>query len=83
MMNYLKKVHPYPSFVVVHTHSADPEHSALIEPFLGFEDLDGPSLQLHHSGIVHEYTFRWIRGSAEAGKGQIRYGDGREPLGRI
>jgi hypothetical protein len=68
MMSYIRRINPYNSFIVVHTHSADPGHSALISPFLGFEDLDGPSLQLYTSSIVHEYTRKWIDRSAEAGK---------------
>lgn len=68
MMSYIRKTNPYNSFIVVHTHSADPEHSKLIEPFLGFSDLDGPSLQLHHPFIVHEYTRKWISLSAAASK---------------
>lgn len=68
MMSYLKEINPYNSFVVVHTHAADPVHSELIEPFLGFEDLDGPSLQLHRPQIVHDYTKHWIQASSGSGK---------------
>ena len=66
MMSYIRKINPYESFIVVHTHAADPDHSKLIEPFLGFGDMDGPSLQLHHPSIVHDYTKKWISLSAEA-----------------
>lgn len=68
MMSYIRRTNPYNSYIVVHTHSADPDHSALIEPLLGFPDLDGPSLQLHTPSIVHEYTQRWIDRSANFSK---------------
>ena len=68
MMTYLKQINPYENYVVVHTHSTDPDHSRLIEPFLGFEDLDGPSLQLSPPSLVHEYTKKWIRLSEAHGK---------------
>jgi hypothetical protein len=66
MMSYIRKTNPYSSFIVVHTHSGDPGHSKLIEPFLGFEDMDGPSIQLHSPSIVHEYTRKWLSLSTEA-----------------
>jgi hypothetical protein len=68
MMSYIKKIHPYNSFVVVHTHAAEPDHSRLIEPFLGFPDLDGPSLQLKSPSMVHRYTKKWISLSKEHSK---------------
>jgi hypothetical protein len=68
MMSYIKKIHPYESFVVVHTHSTDPNHSALIEPFLGFRDMDGPSLQLSPPSLVHDYTKKWITLSRDYAK---------------
>jgi len=68
MMTFIRITNPWNSFIVVHTHSADPDHTALIEPFLGFDDLDGPSLQLHTPDIVHDFTKKWISLSAEQGK---------------
>jgi len=68
MMSFIKRTHPYGCFVVVHTHSTDPDHTGLIEPFLGFEDLDGPSLQLSPPSLVHDYTRKWIDRSRSSGK---------------
>jgi len=65
MMSYIKRSNPYPCFVVVHTHSSDPDHTRLIEPFLGFPDMDGPSLQLGSPSLVHKYTRMWIERSRE------------------
>lgn len=60
MMSYIRRTDPYNSFIAVHTHSTDPAHTTLIEPFLGFPDLDGPSLQLTPPSRVHAYTRKWI-----------------------
>jgi hypothetical protein len=61
MMSYIKRINPYNCFVAVHTQSTDPDHSKLIEPFLGFNDMNGPSLQLSPPTLVHGYTEKWIR----------------------
>ncbi|MGW8314835.1 MAG: DUF5060 domain-containing protein, partial [Bacteroidales bacterium] len=71
MMSYIKRTNPYPCFVVVHTHSTDPDHSRLIEPFLGFPDMDGPSLQLSPPALVHDYTKKWIESSRAHGKSWV------------
>jgi hypothetical protein len=68
MMSYIRKTDPYSSFIVVHTHSTDPDHSRLIEPFLGFTDMDGPSLQLTPPSRVHDYSKKWISQSEASGK---------------
>lgn len=67
MMAYIHQINPYSCFVVSHTHAADPDHSDLIEPLLGHEEMNGPSLQLSPPSLVHEYTGKWIRLSAENG----------------
>lgn len=68
MMTYIRKTNPYNSFIVVHTHSGDPDHTRLIEPFLGFPDLDGPSMQLSPPSRVHDFTRKWINRSSASSK---------------
>ncbi|MEZ5071440.1 MAG: DUF5060 domain-containing protein [Bacteroidales bacterium] len=68
MMSHLREVNPYPSLIVCHTHAADPYQNDLIRPFLGFPDMDGPSLQMTPPDQVHAYTGKWIRLSEEAGR---------------
>jgi len=68
MMSYIRNTNPYKSFIVVHTHSGEPSHTKLIEPFLGFPDMDGPSLQLSPPSRVHDYTRKWIDLSSEASR---------------
>lgn len=68
MMNFLKQVNNYPSIVVLHTHSNDSHQDEYLNPMLGFENMDGPSLQIADPARVHERVKKWIDESAKAGK---------------
>lgn len=68
MINYLKQANPYPSVVVVHTHSNDELQDAYLTPMLGFENLDGPSMQIGNPSRVHKRVKKWIIESEKAGK---------------
>ena len=68
MMNYLKKVNSYPSIVVLHTHSNDSHQDDYLNPMLGFENMDGPSMQIADPARVHERIKKWIDESAKSGK---------------
>jgi len=68
MAAYLKQVNPYPSNVVIHTHANDEKQDAYLEPMLGFEHLDGPSMQIGNPSRVHERVSHWVRSSEQAGK---------------
>jgi len=68
MISYFKETDPYQNMVTLHTHASQKERDAILEPLLGFEDLDGPALQINPPTVVHEETKRWIRESGEAGK---------------
>jgi hypothetical protein len=68
MMSYIKQINPYPNIVVLHTHS-DVEHQDLyLNPQLGFENLDGPSLQIGNPSGVNNGVYKWITESEKAGK---------------
>lgn len=71
MASFIKQTDPYNNVVVVHTHAADPAHTKLIQPYLGFEDLDGISVQLHQTKQVYEKTLYWRTISADSGKNWI------------
>ena len=43
MVQYLKDHNPYPSFVVIHTHSDPKNRHAMYDKLLGFAPLNGPS----------------------------------------
>jgi len=68
MMNYLKSVNPYPSIVVLHTHSDDQKQDEYLTPMLGFNNLDGPSMQIGNPARVHERILKWINESKNSGK---------------
>lgn len=68
MASYLKKINPYPNIVVLHTHSGDGGQEKILTPLLGFEDLDGPSLQVGNPLRVHQRILRWVDESEKAGK---------------
>jgi hypothetical protein len=67
MATYLKKVNPWLCNVVLHTHSNDEMQDEYLNPMLGFEYLDGPSLQVGNPARVHDRVKRWVVASEESG----------------
>jgi hypothetical protein len=68
MMSYLKQINPYPNIVVLHTHADDSHQDLYLNPLLGFENLDGPSLQIGEPARVNNRVSKWIDESEKAGK---------------
>ena len=68
MAGYLKSIHPYASIVVLHTHADDGHQEKYLEPMLGFEHLDGPSMQIGNPERVHQRIVKWVSDSENAGK---------------
>jgi hypothetical protein len=68
MMNYLKLINPYPNTVVLHTHADDRHQDLYLNPLLGFENLDGPSLQIGNPTNVNNRVAKWVFESERAGK---------------
>jgi hypothetical protein len=68
MVSYIKATDPYDHLVVIHTHSGSKFRYNIFEPLVGFEDLDGPSLQIGNTADIHSETLHWIEASGEAGK---------------
>jgi len=67
MANYIKEVNPYPCNVVLHTHADDGHQDKYLNPMLGFENLDGPSLQIGNPLRVHQRVKKWVEESEKAG----------------
>ncbi len=67
MAGYIKQINPYPSNVVLHTHADDGHQDEYLIPMLGFESLDGPSLQIGNPAKVHERVKKWVKESEDAG----------------
>ncbi len=70
MMSYLKQINPYPNIVVLHTHADDGHQDLYLNPLLGFENLDGPSLQIGNPASVNRRVYKWI---AESGKARKKW----------
>lgn len=68
MITFLKKVNPYPSNVVLHTHANDQKQDEYLTPMLGFKYLDGPSMQIGNPARVHQRIKKWVVESEKAGK---------------
>ncbi len=70
MANYLKSVNPYPGNIVLHTHADDGKQDEYLIPMLGFENLDGPSMQIGNPEKVHERIKKWVEESEKNGNNQ-------------
>lgn len=68
MANYLKSINPYPNFVVVHTHSDDQHQDNILNPLLGFENLEGPSMQIGKVEDINNRVSHFITESAKTKK---------------
>ncbi len=68
MVDYIKKTDPYKNLTVIHSHSDKETRDKLFEPLLGFEPLDGMSMQVSEKAKIHEVTKQWASESAKAKK---------------
>lgn len=68
MAKYLKQNDPYENLVVLHTHSIKKQQERFLYPMLGYEFLDGASLQIHSPDEVHELTEKWLKESKRSGR---------------
>jgi hypothetical protein len=68
MIKYMKEHDPYKNFVVLHTHSNPRYRYAVLDNLLGFEFLDGPSIQIKNPLDAHNECLTWIQKSGKAGK---------------
>ena len=71
MAKYIKKQDPYQSLVVLHTHAVPKSQDLFLEPLLGYQFLDGPSLQTHKPELVHNITKKWISESQKNGRNWV------------
>ena len=68
MIKYMKEHDPYKNFVALHTHSNPRYRYAVLDNLLGFEFLDGPSIQIKDPLDAHNECLTWIKKSRKAGK---------------
>lgn len=62
---FLNEIDTYDRPVVVHTYPG--QYDKVYEPLIGFEDFDGPSLQMGDPKQAHAETLKWLKKSREAG----------------
>jgi hypothetical protein len=67
MVRYIKENNPYNSFVVIHTHSNPKDRYEIFTPLLGYEHLNGPSMQIGKIADIHQETKTWLHKSDSAG----------------
>lgn len=68
MIQYVKTHDPYLNPVVIHTHASPKYMYPILEGLLGFEYLDGPSMQIGSPSQVHGETLRWVQKSDSSGR---------------
>ncbi len=68
MARFLKETDPYQHPVLLHTHSVDPLRSDILNNMLGFQYLDGLSLQQSKREEAGEVVETWRAKSKKAGK---------------
>ncbi|MGC9344399.1 MAG: DUF5060 domain-containing protein, partial [Bacteroidales bacterium] len=67
MADYLREIDPYDHFIVVHTHANDKWRDFYMRQYLGYENLDGPSIQIGNPLNAHQQTLKWLQLSADSG----------------
>ncbi len=64
--DYIGALDPYDHFTVIH-HWPD-EADEVLRPLLGFDGIDGPSMQISFLSNIHNATRGWVDDSREAGR---------------
>lgn len=67
MAKYLKDTDPYKHPVLLHTHSHDPLRSSILDSILGYQYLDGLSLQQDKREMAAEVVETWRSKAKEKG----------------
>ncbi len=65
MISYIKESDPYRHPVLLHTHASDPARKKILDSIVGFEPLDGLSLQVHDRTEAGEVVAYWKAASHE------------------
>ncbi len=64
--NYFREVDPYRHPIVVHTYPG--QYDKVYNPLLGFENFEGPSLQMGDMKLTHTETLKWVDRSTRANR---------------
>jgi len=66
MADYIRELDPYDNFIVVHTHSNKDQRRKDMNAYLGFENIEGPSLQCGDINEVHDDVLCWLETSRDS-----------------
>lgn len=66
MADYIRKTDPYNNIIVVHTHADNSQRNKDLTEYLGFINIEGPSMQLGNIDDVHGETKKWLELSGKS-----------------
>jgi hypothetical protein len=67
MADFIRDLDPYNNFIVVHTHSDPRQRQKDMTEYLGFKNIEGPSIQCGNVEDVHGDAIYWLQESRKAG----------------
>lgn len=60
MADFIRNTDPYDNFINVHTHSDQEQRRKDLSEYLGFKNIEGPSIQCGNVNDIHEDAKYWI-----------------------
>jgi hypothetical protein len=66
MADYIKEKDPYNNFISIHTHASSEQRRKDMTAYLGFKNIEGPSIQCGNINDVHEDAKYWISQSEDS-----------------
>ncbi len=66
MADFIRNTDPYDNFIVIHTHSNTEQQIRDMTEYLGFENVEGPSVQSGNVKDVHRMTRYWLDESSKS-----------------
>ncbi len=67
MADFIRNTDPYHNFIVVHTHSDPGQRRKDMTAYLGFSNIEGPSIQCGNIDEIHNDAINWLKQSADSG----------------
>ena len=66
MADFMRNTDPYDNFIVVHTHSDTEQRKKDMTAYLGFKNIEGPSIQCGNIDEVHDDAKYWLKQSTDS-----------------